>query len=103
MIPHIGRRLCVPLLGMASIAALAPTTPALAQCSDYVIEQMRRAGIPDAEIQRRCGRTIAPDQRPRTSARCETRAGSCSVAPAPVGSPCWCPSPLGSIAGRIGG
>ena len=88
---------------VALLAGLAPATPAVAQCSDYVIQQLQRAGIPDAEIQRRCGRTLGRDQRPPTSTRCETRAGNCSVAPAPVGSPCWCPSPLGSIAGRIGG
>lgn len=103
MMARFRRVLRASLLGMAVMAALAPTSPALAQCSHYVIEQMRRAGVPDSEIERRCGRTLGPDQRVRTGTRCETRAGSCSVAPAPIGSPCWCPSPLGSIAGRIGG
>ena len=85
------------------LAALAPAEPARAQCTDYAIQQMQRAGIPSWEIERRCGSAPATGQQTRTGTRCETRARACSVAPAPVGSPCWCQTPLGSAAGRIGG
>ncbi|WP_439578631.1 hypothetical protein [Elioraea sp.] len=96
-------RLSLPVAAIALLAALMPAAPAAAQCSDYVIQQMQRAGIPSWEIQRRCGRAPGAAQQTRTGTRCEARARTCSVAPAPIGSPCWCTTPLGSVAGRITG
>lgn len=98
----IARR-AVPL----ALAALLAAAEAAAQCSQYAIEQMRRAGIPEWEIQRRCGpprpgqtRSIGP-QAVQQGARCITPAVSCDTPTGPVGAPCWCATPLGSVAGTI--
>lgn len=90
-----------------ALAALLAAGEAGAQCSQYAIEQMRRAGIPEWQIQRRCGaprpgqsRSIGP-QAVQQGARCATPAVSCDTPAGPVGAPCWCATPLGSVAGAI--
>lgn len=95
-------RLSLAFAVIALLAALVAAAPAAAQCSDYAVQQMQRAGVPTWEIQRRCGRAPDAAQQTRTGTRCQTRARICSVAPAPIGSPCWCQTPLGTVAGRIG-